>query len=319
MTAALSATSHRWRVTFLALKILSAASISYSSIALQHHCYHAVALSKVMRVVEKSSSKVVITSRWRGGLACIAGSLLLAGLFLALDSKHPKARLLCTRHPVLSGGKQPRSEDIDCTLEVRPPRTALDLTFHEEVDFSFELSGVHLERLHPLISCRLTCVQSGNNTGCHCEHDTAVAVAPAADADTHAQPMLTTGSAQLKAQAAAAAAAAEQGKLTLVLEDNEGSGHVYYAFSRTTEAEAAYATVDAFLKRAHGISTAAAAAAAATAADDDTSAQLVLSVEHDSSWLDEAAGALFALLALWLMLQPMFERVTFDAGAGVSS
>jgi hypothetical protein len=278
-----------------------------------------------MRVVEKSSSKVVITSRWRGGLVCIAASLLLAGLFLALDSKHPKARLLCTRHPVLSGGKQPRSEDIDCTLEVRPPRTALDLTFHEEVDFSFELSGVHLERLHPLLSCRLTCVQSGNNTGCHCEHDAAVAAA-AATADADDQPALTTGSAQLKAQAAAAAAAADQGKLTLVLEDNEGSGHVYYAFSRTTEAEAAYATVDAFLKRAHGISTTveeAAEAAAASSAedaapDDDTSAQLVLSVEHDSSWLDEAAGALFALLALWLMLQPMFERVTFDAGAGVS-
>lgn len=50
----------------------------------------------------------------------------------------PKSSLYCTRHAVLpdnefEAAKGLHVEDIDCSLVVRPTRTALDLTFFGEV------------------------------------------------------------------------------------------------------------------------------------------------------------------------------------------
>ena len=255
-----------------------------------------------MHVVEKSPNRVVLAHRWHTGLGGVVLLILLVCFFLALDSKHPKAQLQCTRHPVL-GAQLGDTEDIDCDLLVRPPRGPLDmLNLHKEVESSFELNGVHLAHVHPLISCTLVCDQQ-TEYKCRCENEEAGPVSA------------------IVADEVVVHAPAGADRLTLVLEDNEGRGHVYYAFSRAAEAQAAYADVDAFLRRARGQSVKHSTPAVESMDNeeqtDDASVRLVLSVAHDSSWLDEAASLVFALLTLCLMLQPMFERVTLDAAAGV--
>ncbi|CAM9891788.1 unnamed protein product, partial [Laminaria digitata] len=62
-----------------------------------------------------------------------------------------QSSLYCTRHAVMPDNELEVAEglhveDIDCTLIVRPTRTALDLTFFGEMSYSFEIVSARLVR-----------------------------------------------------------------------------------------------------------------------------------------------------------------------------
>ncbi|CAM9576213.1 unnamed protein product [Ectocarpus fasciculatus] len=104
-----------------------------------------------MEVLEKTKRKVVVRQRRHDVLRAVVGCFLLTLLFYLLDARHPKSSLYCTRHAImpdneLEAAKGLHVEDIDCSLVVRPTRTALDLRFFGEVSYSFEIVAARLVR-----------------------------------------------------------------------------------------------------------------------------------------------------------------------------